>query len=60
MLTGTLVFNGLAALVLGIVLTAPFPGSAIRVIGLLFGINCFSTGATLTAYGMALPKSQEA
>ena len=57
---GWVVFNGLAALVLGIMLIAQFPGSAIWAIGLLFGINCIFTGATLIAYGTALPKAQEA
>jgi uncharacterized membrane protein HdeD (DUF308 family) len=41
-------------------LIAQFPGSAIWAIGLLFGINCIFTGATLIAYGTALPKAQEA
>lgn len=57
---GWVVFSGLAALVLGIMLIAKFPGSAISAIGLLFGINCIFTGATLIAYGTALPKAQEA
>jgi uncharacterized membrane protein HdeD (DUF308 family) len=57
---GWVVFNGLAALVLGIMLIAQFPGSALWAIGLLFGINCIFTGATLIAYGTALPKAQEA
>ena len=57
---GWVLFNGLAALVLGIMLIAQFPGSAIWAIGLLFGINCIFTGATLIAYGTALPKAQEA
>jgi uncharacterized membrane protein HdeD (DUF308 family) len=57
---GWVVFNGLAALVLGIMLIAQFPGSAIWAIGLLFGINCIFSGITLIAYGTALPKAQEA
>lgn len=57
---GWVVFNGLAALVLGVMLIAQFPGSALWAIGLLFGINCIFTGATLIAYGTALPKAQEA
>ena len=57
---GWVVFNGLAALVLGIMLIVQFPGSALWAIGLLFGINCIFTGATLIAYGSALPKAQEA
>jgi uncharacterized membrane protein HdeD (DUF308 family) len=57
---GWVVFNGLAALVLGIMLIAQFPSSALWAIGLLFGINCIFTGATLIAYGTALPKAQEA
>lgn len=57
---GWVVFNGLAALVLGVMLIAQFPGSAIWAIGLLFGINCIFSGATLIAYGAALPKAQEA
>ena len=57
---GWVFFNGLAALVLGIMLIAQFPGSAIWAIGMLFGINCIFTGATLIAYGTALPKAQEA
>lgn len=57
---GWVVVNGLAALVLGGMLIAQFPGSAIWAIGMLFGINCIFTGATLIAYGSALPKAQEA
>jgi uncharacterized membrane protein HdeD (DUF308 family) len=57
---GWVVLNGVAALVLGVMLIAQFPGSAIWAIGLLFGINCIFTGFTLIAYGSALPKAQEA
>jgi uncharacterized membrane protein HdeD (DUF308 family) len=57
---GWVVLNGVAALVLGAMLIAQFPGSAIWAIGMLFGINCIFTGATLIAYGTALPKAQEA
>jgi len=57
---GWVVLNGVAALVLGAMLIAQFPGSAIWAIGLLFGINCIFIGATLIAYGTALPKAQEA
>lgn len=57
---GWVVLNGLAALVLGAMLIAQFPGSAIWAIGLLFGINCIFTGFTLIAYGTSLPKAQEA
>lgn len=57
---GWVVFNGLTALVLGGMLIAQFPDSAIWAIGMIFGINCIFTGATLIAYGTALPKAQEA
>jgi uncharacterized membrane protein HdeD (DUF308 family) len=57
---GWVALNGVAALVLGAMLIAQFPDSAVWAIGLLFGINCIFSGATLIAYGTALPRAQEA
>lgn len=57
---GWVVLSAVASLVLGFMLIAQFPGSAIWAIGMLFGINCLFTGATMIAYGTALPKAQEA
>ncbi len=57
---GWVVLNGVAALVLGGMLIAQFPESAIWAIGLLFGINCIFNGFSLIMFGTALPKAQEA
>lgn len=57
---GWVLLNGLAALVLGGMLIAQFPASAIWAIGLLFGINCIFNGFSLIMFGTALPKAQEA
>jgi len=57
---GWVVFSALASLVLGGMLIAQFPSSALWAIGLLFGINCIFNGFALMMYGTALPKAQEA
>ena len=57
---GWVVFRALASLVLGGMLIAQFPSSALWAIGLLFGINCIFNGFSLMMYGTALPKAQEA
>lgn len=57
---GWVVLSGVASLVLGGMLIAQFPSSAIWAIGLLFGINCLFTGFSLIMYGTALPRAQEA
>jgi len=57
---GWVVFSALASLVLGGMLIAQFPSSALWAIGLLFGINCIFNGFSLMMYGTALPKAQEA
>ncbi len=57
---GWVLLNGIAALVLGGMLIAQFPASAVWAIGLLFGINCIFTGFSLIMFGTALPKAQEA
>lgn len=57
---GWVVLSGAASLVLGGMLMAQFPSSAIWAIGLLFGINCLFTGFSLIMYGTALPRAQEA
>lgn len=57
---GWVVFSALASLVLGGMLIAQFPSSALWAIGLLFGINCIFNGFSLMMYGTALPRAQEA
>lgn len=54
-----MLLNGVAALVLAGMLYAKFPSDADWAIGLLFGINSLFTGASLLAFGIALPKAQE-
>jgi uncharacterized membrane protein HdeD (DUF308 family) len=55
-----MLLNGIAALVLGGMLFAKFPSDAAWAVGLLFGINSLFTGVSLLAFGIALPKAQEA
>ena len=57
---GWVALNGVAALVLGAMLIAQFPASAVWAIGLLFGINCLFNGFSLIMFGTALPRAQEA
>ena len=52
--------NGIASLVLGLMLLTQFPYSGEWAIGLLFGINCLFSGFSLIMFGTALPKAQEA
>lgn len=55
-----MLLNGIAALVLGVMLLAKFPTDAAWAVGLLFGINSIFTGVSLLAFGIALPKAQDA
>jgi uncharacterized membrane protein HdeD (DUF308 family) len=55
-----LLINGVAALVLGIMLLAKFPSTAEWAIGLLFGLNSIFLGISLITFGSALPRAQEA
>ena len=55
-----MLLNGVAALVLGAMLFAKFPSDAAWAVGLLFGINSIFTGVSLLAFGIALPKAQDA
>jgi uncharacterized membrane protein HdeD (DUF308 family) len=57
---GWVVVNGVASLVLGLVLLLQFPGTAVWAIGLLFGINSIFLGVSLLAFGSLLHKAQEA
>lgn len=57
---GWIVFNGVISLVLGVMLLAKFPSTAVWAIGLLFGINSIFLGVSLLAFAMALPRAQEA
>lgn len=57
---GWVLANGLASLVLGIMLLAQFPSSAVWAVGLLFGINSIFLGVSLLGFAAALPKAQEA
>ncbi len=57
---GWVLFNGIASLLLGGMLIAGWPESALWAIGLLFGINCLFSGFALMMYGTALPKAQDA
>lgn len=57
---GWVFINGIASLLLGGMLIARWPDSALWAIGLLFGINCLFSGFALIMYGTALPKAQEA
>jgi uncharacterized membrane protein HdeD (DUF308 family) len=57
---GWVLFNSLAALVLGVLMFLRFPSDAPWAIGLLFGINCVFTGMTLVMYGLGLKQAREA
>lgn len=57
---GWVVLNGVASLVLGLILLLQFPGTAVWAIGLLFGINSIFLGVSLLAFGATLHKAQEA
>lgn len=56
---GWVALNGVVSLVLGGMLIAQFPDSALWAIGLLFGINCLFSGFALIMYGTAMHKAQE-
>ncbi len=53
---GWLAFNGILALILGIMLILRWPSDAGWVIGLLYGINSLFSGTSLLMIGLALPK----
>jgi uncharacterized membrane protein HdeD (DUF308 family) len=55
-----MLINGVAALVLGVMLLVKFPSTAEWAIGLLFGINSIFLGISLITFGSALPRAQEA
>lgn len=57
---GWVLVNGLASLILGIMLLAQFPSTAVWAVGLLFGINSIFLGASLLGFAAALPKAHEA
>lgn len=48
--------NGIAALVLGVMVYARWPSDSAWVLGLLYGINSLFWGASLLALGFAAPK----
>jgi len=57
---GWVLFNSLAALVLGVLLLVRYPSDAPWAVGLLFGINCIFTGMSLVMYGLGLKRAREA
>ncbi len=56
---GWVLFNSLAALVLGVMLLARFPSNAPWAVGLLFGINSISLGMSLLMFGLGLKQARE-
>ncbi|MFC7099004.1 HdeD family acid-resistance protein [Halobaculum marinum] len=51
---GWIVFSGALSVVLGLLLLAGFPGTAVWAVGLLFGINLLSTGIAMVFVGRGL------
>ncbi|MFC7068600.1 HdeD family acid-resistance protein [Halobaculum lipolyticum] len=48
---GWIVFSGALSVVLGLLLLAGFPGTAVWAVGLLFGVNLVSTGIAMVLVG---------
>ncbi len=53
---GWIVVNGVAALVLGLMIFYHWPGDSGQILGLLYGINSLFSGASLLALGLSAPK----
>lgn len=51
---GWIVFSGVLSVLLGLLLLAGFPGTAVWAVGLLFGVNLVSTGVAMVLVGRGI------